>query len=90
MIKEVYGAPLQGEFSLQGLVKDFWWIGLSYRTGDAISILTGFQINSQFRIFYSYDYSLSKLTKYNSGSHEITIGYDFAHKRKAIVSPRLF
>jgi type IX secretion system PorP/SprF family membrane protein len=90
MIKEVSGAPLQVELSLQGIVRDFWWIGMAYRTGDAISAITGFHINPQFRVFYSYDYSLSKLNSYNTGSHEITIGYDFVHKKTKIVSPRLF
>ena len=90
MIKEVYGAPIQAEISLQGIVKDFWWIGLAYRTGDALSAITGFHISPQLRVFYSYDYSLSSLNSYNSGSHEITIGYDFVHKKAKIVSPRLF
>ena len=90
MIKQVYGAPIQAELSLQGIVKDFWWIGFAYRTGDALSALTGFNITPQLRVFYSYDYALTKIRGYNSGSHEITIGYDFARQKRAITSPRLF
>ena len=90
MIKEVYGAPLQGEISVQGLVKDFWWIGGAYRTGDAVSAIMGFQLSTQLRFFYSYDYTLSKLNSYSSGSHEVTIGYDFSFKRNRIASPRYF
>lgn len=90
MIKAVKGAPVQAELALHGLINNFWWIGGSFRSGDAISAITGFQINPQFRFFYSYDYTLSKLNSYTSGSHEITIGYDFAYRKKRIASPRLF
>lgn len=90
MIKEVRGAPMQAEISVQGLLKQFCWLGISYRTGDAISVLTGLHLTSQLRVFYSYDYTINKLTNYNSGSHEITVGYDFARKKKPVISPRLF
>jgi len=90
MIKQVYGAPVQAELSLQGLVADFWWIGAAYRSGDAVSAITGFQLSPQLRFFYSFDYSLTKLQQYASGSHEVTIGYDFSFKKKRIVSPRYF
>src|SRR4029077_20295600 len=49
MVKQVYGAPVQGEFALHGLVADFWWIGAAYRSGDAISAITGFQLTHQLR-----------------------------------------
>ena len=90
MIKEAYGAPVQADISVQGLVKDFWWVGAGYRTGDAVSAMLGFQVSPQLRFFYSYDYTLSKLNSYSSGSHEVTIGYDFSFKRNRIVSPRYF
>lgn len=90
MIKEVYGAPMQAELALHGLFGDIWWLGASYRTGDAISAITGFQLSRQLRVFYSYDYALTKLHSYSSGSHEITIGYDFTYRKRRIASPRLF
>lgn len=90
MIKEVAGAPIQGEISLQGLVRDFWWFGTSYRSGDALSVILGMQMTPQLRLFYSYDYSFTPLQSYNAGTHEITIGYDFTFKKRRITSPRLF
>jgi type IX secretion system PorP/SprF family membrane protein len=90
MIKEVYGAPLQAEVALHGLIGNFWWIGVSYRSGDAVSAITGFQITPQLKFFYSYDYALTDLNKYSAGSHEITIGYDFTYRKTRITSPRLF
>ena len=90
MIKAVYGAPVQGEMAVHGLVSDFWWIGTSYRSGDAASVTTGFQLSMQLRVLYSYDYALTKLQSYSSGSHEISINYDFTYRKRRITSPRTF
>ncbi len=52
---------------------DKWWGGLSYRTGDAASILAGVRIDV-FSFAYSYDYPITGLGNFNSGTHEITAG----------------
>ena len=56
---------------------------------DAIVGLIKLQISDQFRIGYTYDYSLGYLSNYQNGSHEIAIIYDFRFRVKA-VSPRYF
>ena len=89
-IKQVAGAPLQGELAFHSLFSNVWWLGASYRTGDAISVITGFQFSNQLRIFYSYDYALTTLQNYSSGSHEIVLSYDFVYRKNRISSPRLF
>ena len=89
-IKQVAGAPLQGELAIHSLFSNVWWLGVSYRSGDAISVITGFQFSNQLRIFYSYDYALTTLQNYSSGSHEIVLSYDFVYRKNRISSPRLF
>ena len=48
--------------------------------------------NENIAIGYSYDYSVGNTTfKYNGGSHEILLRYDFMFKKKDIIkSPRYF
>jgi type IX secretion system PorP/SprF family membrane protein len=90
MIKAVANAPAEVDGNLNFLFNEFLWLGASYRTGDAISGLIGFQISKQLRVGYSYDYTLSELQNYNSGSHEISIAYDFNSLKHRVVSPRYF
>lgn len=90
MIKAVSGAPLEADISFNVLFKETFWIGAAYRTGDAVSMLTQFQITKQLRFGYSYDYALTKLNNYSSGTHEFTIGYDFTFDKAKIVTPRYF
>jgi type IX secretion system PorP/SprF family membrane protein len=90
MTKLIQGAPLQTDFSLTALLKKVFWVGASYRTDKTISGIVGFQFNPQFKLTYSYDYTLSDLRKYNSGSHEIQLSYVFSFNKEKIITPRLF
>lgn len=90
MIKCVQNAPLELDASFNFLLKEIIWLGASYRTGDAISGLLGFQLSKMLRIGYSYDYTFSNLQKYNSGTHEFTINYDISIYKTRITSLRYF
>lgn len=54
-----------------------FWGGVSYRAGDAIVGMLGVELFNGVKIGYSYDFTVSKIGKYSSGSHEFTIGYCF-------------
>lgn len=54
-----------------------FWGGVSYTVGGALTALFGIEMLNGIMIGYSYDFELSPLLKYNSGSHEITVRYCF-------------
>jgi type IX secretion system PorP/SprF family membrane protein len=90
MTKLIQGAPIQTDFALTALLKKVLWVGASYRTNKTLSGILGIQFSPQFKLTYSYDYSLSDLQKYNSGSHEIQLSYIFSFNKEKVVTPRLF
>ena len=90
MLKAVSGAPLEADIGLHTLFNETFWIGASYRTKDSWAAILSFQLNKQLRIGYSYDYTTTGLQKYNSGTHEITLGYDFSFDKNKIITPRYF
>ncbi len=53
------------------------WGGVSYRAGDALIGLVGFELFNGIRIGYSYDFPLSDIRKNTSGSHEFMVNYCF-------------
>ncbi|MBK9176472.1 MAG: type IX secretion system membrane protein PorP/SprF [Flavobacteriales bacterium] len=69
------------QFDLTGvfLYNNMVWLGVSYRTEDAIAPLLGYQFKpnpkSMLRVGYSYDVTTSKLRNYSSGSHEVMVNY---------------
>ncbi len=54
-----------------------FWGGVSYSVGGALSALFGVELINGIKVGYSYDFELSPLLKYNSGSHEVTVRYCF-------------
>ncbi|MEN8201240.1 MAG: type IX secretion system membrane protein PorP/SprF [Bacteroidota bacterium] len=54
-----------------------FWGGVSYSVGGALTALFGIELMNGIKIGYSYDFELSPLMKYNSGSHEVTVRYCF-------------
>lgn len=53
------------------------WGAVSYRFQDAIGILVGYSFDESLFFGYSYDISISAIRTYQTGSHEIMIGYRF-------------
>lgn len=90
MTKAVYGAPVEWDLNINALINELIWIGASYRTGDAIALISTLNVTPQFRVGYSYDYTLTEIGDHTSGSHEISIGYDFNFKKAGISSIRYF
>ena len=90
MTKAVQGAPVEFDVNFNVLFKELFWLGASYRTGDAIAFITQYQLTKQLRFGYSYDYALTKLNNYSSGTHEFTLGYDFTFDKAKIITPRYF
>jgi type IX secretion system PorP/SprF family membrane protein len=89
-LKTVGGAPLQVDVNANAWFYDRFAVGVSYRTGDAVLGMIEIQANNQFRIGYAYDYTISELTRYNSGSHELMLRYELGFRRNRIISPRYF
>lgn len=90
LVKAVSGAPLTADISANFMIAEKFVIGGSYRTDDSVSILAGFQISKSFYVGYAFDYTVSDLNKYNDGSHEIILRYQFNKGESKIKSPRFF
>lgn len=88
--KLVSGAPLYYNLSLNFLIQEKLTLGASYQFDDSASALAGFQISNSFYIGYAYDYTVTKLNKYNDGSHEIIVRFQLQKKSSQIKSPRFY
>jgi type IX secretion system PorP/SprF family membrane protein len=91
-VKLTPAAPIQADVTASFVIMKKLLLGAMYRTGDAFGGLIGFDITSQFHVGYSFDWSYGvKTFKYNQGSHEIVLRYDFnLSSKKQIRSPRYF
>ncbi|MDF2435787.1 MAG: hypothetical protein K0Q95_163 [Bacteroidota bacterium] len=90
LLKYVAAAPVEADLNMHILYREQLWLGVSYRTNDAISTMIEYQTNGRFRIGYAYDFTTSKIKQYSSGTHEIMIGYDFGKEIIKVKTPRYF
>lgn len=90
LTKMVQGAPLQVDLSGNFMFNDKFVLGLAYRWSASVSALAGFQVSDGLYIGYGYDHETTRLRKYNSGSHEIFLRFEFFNNYNKITSPRFF
>lgn len=92
LVKMTAAAPIQADLTASFIINKKFLLGAMYRTGDALGALVGLNITDQFHLGYSFDWSYGlKTGKYNNGSHELMLRYDFIfNSKKQIHSPRYF
>ncbi len=91
MSKFVKGAPATLDISANLLYNNRFELGAAYRLDDAVSALMNIYVTPSLRIGYAYDYTLSNLGQFNSGTHEIFLLFDLDLMGKGYdKSPRFF
>lgn len=89
LLKILPSASTQVDINAVAEYKNVFGLGACYRTNDAVVGMAQFRLNDQFILGYSFDFTLSELKAFNTGSHEIFLRYDFKYKVKA-KDPRFF
>jgi len=87
LAKYVSPVPLQADISARVIYADRIWLGATFRTQDAFSALLGFKPTDNLVIGYSYDYTISGLRRYSTGTHEIMLGINFIKNDKSKSNP---
>lgn len=84
------GAPVELDLTANFLIKEKFWLGAMFRTGDSFGFIAQWIIDKKLRIGYSYDYTTSNLQNFHNGSHEIMISYEMRFLKEMFASPRYF
>lgn len=63
---------LQLDITTRVYYKEDYWLGVSYRTQDAVILLAGVKVD-RFYLGYAFDFTLSDIRSYTYGTHELTV-----------------
>ena len=83
-------SPAQVDLSANFLLKEKFWLGAMYRTGDAYGFIAQWIIDRKLRLGYAVDFSTSSLKGHHNGSHEVMVTYELKFLKEKVVSPRYF
>ena len=72
-----YSVDINSRYFFKKDSKEFGYVGLTYRTSDAIGIMLGYNAFKNFTCGYSYDITVNKLSSISRGSHEFFVRYCF-------------
>lgn len=76
-------ATVQFDINMNVIWRQFYWAGLTYRIQDAVAINLGMNFGAitpklnGLQLSYSYDINTSRLSSFNSGTHEVVLRYCF-------------
>jgi type IX secretion system PorP/SprF family membrane protein len=106
LVKDDLKGPTNIDVTNYLAIRRTLWIGASYRYGvcvwnreslqdkldhqDAVALLTQVYWKERYRFGYSFDFTTSRLSGSESGTHEISLGITFPRKKERILSPRFF
>lgn len=82
LVKGVEGAPLIVDLSMSALFSNVFSLGVSYRLGDAINAILGFQISKKLYFGYAYDATVSRLANTGGSSHELLVRFEWSKRKK--------
>jgi len=88
--KIVSGSPLQLDLTANFLFNQKFTAGIAYRMSAAFSGLVGFQVSERLFIGYGYDRETTRLSNFNSGSHELFLRFNLFNEFQKIETPRFF
>jgi type IX secretion system PorP/SprF family membrane protein len=70
--------------------REVLWLGVSLRSEKSVVALIQYNITDNIKLGYSYDMTTNRLKSYQSGTHEIVLGFDFNLFQSQVLSPRFF
>ncbi|MFN2313738.1 MAG: type IX secretion system membrane protein PorP/SprF [Bacteroidales bacterium] len=90
LVRYSFTEPLEVDVNANMIFADLLWIGGSYRIAEKAAVaLLDLQVTPQLKLGYSFDYQLGHLNSYTSGTHEVSLRYEFEYSVSA-TSPRYF
>jgi type IX secretion system PorP/SprF family membrane protein len=91
MFRAIKGQALSYDLNLNAWIQNTIGLGVSYRAGDALVGMFDIRVTPVFTVGYAYDYLISNLKTFSTGSHELMLKYEFNQpKNQRIISPRYY
>jgi len=72
---------IQMDLTARVYYKEDYWVGLSYRTNDAIIAMMGLKYD-RFYFAYAFDFTLTDIRRQSFGTHELSVAVKFGESAR--------
>ncbi len=76
MVRASVGQPIQYDLAANFMLRDRLWLGVMFRSGNAVSAMTQWILSNNMRIGFAMDITYNEIFPYQYGTYEFTFGYD--------------
>jgi type IX secretion system PorP/SprF family membrane protein len=99
ILKFAPNSPVEIDANISALFYDALWLGVSLRSNfskyqktpaESVDLMAIYEINNTMRAGVAYDITSTQINKYNNGTWEFMLGYDFSRTKGNLLSPRYF
>lgn len=88
LLKYVDPVPPKVDLTATVRYRNMLWLGGTYRTKDAFSVMVGYWLKQTFQFGYSFDVTTTNLSNYTSGTHELMLALTFGKTAPVAATPR--
>jgi type IX secretion system PorP/SprF family membrane protein len=78
---DMFSRSFQADITARVYYKNDYWLGLSWRTNDALILMLGFKYD-RFHFGYAVDFTLTELRRQSFGTHELTLAVKFGESAR--------
>ncbi|WP_159439309.1 PorP/SprF family type IX secretion system membrane protein [Tenacibaculum agarivorans] len=89
MLRYSSSVPFATDISSTAFIDEIFELGASYRINESIAVIAALNLNKNFRVGYSYDFSTGGILNSN-GSHEIMLLFDMDLKERIRRVPKYY
>ncbi|HCE59084.1 MAG TPA: hypothetical protein DER09_14940, partial [Prolixibacteraceae bacterium] len=90
MVRYSIGLPLQFDLAANLLVYERLWLGLMFRSGNAVCASTQFFLTKNLRFGFAMDVTYNEIFPYQNGTYEFTMGWDMDFYGRSYIRAKYF
>lgn len=90
LVRYSIGLPLQFDLAANLLVYERLWLGLMFRSGNAMCASTQFFLTKNLRFGFAMDVTYNEIFPYQNGTYEFTLGWDMDFYGRSYIRAKYF
>jgi type IX secretion system PorP/SprF family membrane protein len=90
LLRATWGTPLQVDLAANFFLVERLWLGVMWRTGDAVCFTANWMASNRIRVGFAMDVTYTDIYPYQNGTFEFTVGYSVDFFGRSYLRARYF